>query len=272
MYESYWQLTRKPFDATDDANAYYPSETHQGAMLKLRYAVESRRGAALLCGPSGTGKSLLLQTLRRQLPDSLLPFVHVVFPQMATAELLTHVADELGAPQGVGNRFGTDVAVRRIERFLAENSKHGRHAILAIDEAHLLAETNALETLRLLLNFETQAQPGLTLVLCGQTSLLPVLARTPALDERLTVKTLTRAFSAAETMSYIQHRLTAAGRAEQIFDADAMDAVHQLSLGVPRAINRLCDLALLIGFAEERSVLGADQIEAVHAEMIGVSA
>jgi general secretion pathway protein A len=64
--------------------------------------------------------------------------------------------------------------------------------------------------------------------------------------------------------------LQAAGAAREIFDEGALEAVHQLTLGVPRRINRLCDLALLIGFAEERSVLGREQVEAVAEELVAV--
>ena len=46
--------------------------------------------------------------------------------------------------------------------------------------------------------------------------------------------------------------------------------MHHLSLGVPRRVNRLCDLALLIGFAEERAVIGREQIEAVSDELVAV--
>ena len=44
MYESYWQLDRRPFENTSDPQFYYPGESHQGAMLKLRYAIENRKG------------------------------------------------------------------------------------------------------------------------------------------------------------------------------------------------------------------------------------
>ncbi len=63
MYEAYWQLQQKPFAAQCEAKAYYPTETHQGALLKLRYAIENRRGAALLIGPSGCGKTMLANAL-----------------------------------------------------------------------------------------------------------------------------------------------------------------------------------------------------------------
>src|SRR5262245_58963004 len=96
MYESYWGLNCRPFDSGLDA-FYYPCEAHQGALLKLRYTIENRRGAALLAGPAGAGKTLLVGALQRQLPESVAPFVHLVFPQMPGPQLLIWLAEELGA-------------------------------------------------------------------------------------------------------------------------------------------------------------------------------
>ena len=64
-------------------------------------------------------------------------------------------------------------SVRRIERFLAANAEQGRHAVVAIDEAHLLDGGETFEALRLLLNFEPGGGPALTLLLVGEPSLLP---------------------------------------------------------------------------------------------------
>ncbi len=88
MYESYWQLKQKPFENTADPRFYYPCESHQAALLKLRYAIENRRGGALLVGVSGSGKTLLANMLRQALGEEFSPLVHLVFPQMPTAELL----------------------------------------------------------------------------------------------------------------------------------------------------------------------------------------
>ena len=35
MYESYWQLSQKPFENSADPRFYYPGEAHQAALLKL---------------------------------------------------------------------------------------------------------------------------------------------------------------------------------------------------------------------------------------------
>ena len=286
MYEAYWQLKRKPFEPTSEQQDYYPSETHQGAMLKLRYAVENRRGAALLVGPGGTGKTMLVQTLGRSLPPSFSPLVHLVFPQLSPAELVRYLADELAASRGDAAQQaanangwssawrgdeGLDFTIRRIQHFLAENTRLGRHAVIAIDEAQLLVGGDTLETIRLLLNFESAGQPGLTLLLVGQGSLLPTLARMPGLDERFGVKTLLRPLTQDETASYVQHRLRAAGATRNIFDASALETIHALTHGIPRQINRLCDLALLIGFAEEVQTITGPHVEGVCEELVAVA-
>jgi len=270
MYEAHWRLNRKPFAEWADARDYYPAEAHQAALLKLRYAIENRRGAAVLAGPSGVGKTLVARMLREHLPENIQPIAHVVFPQMPTAELLAYLATELGA--GDATRPSIDSSVQRIQKHLGQNADRGRHAVVIIDEAHLIEGIQTFEALRLLLNFENAAGPHATLILVGQTGLLPALARMPQLDERMAVKCLLKPLQLEETMAYVQHRLAVAGAERTIFEPAATEALHHLSGGAPRQINRLCDLALLVGFAEELKTLGVEQIEAVSRDLVAVSA
>lgn len=271
MYETYWQLDEKPFETGADPRYYYPGPSHQAALLKLRYAVENCRGAALLAGPSGCGKTLIVGLLRQMLAPQYSPLVHLVFPQMSAAELVAYLAAELTGqlPDRPG---GVEESVRRIDRFLAENAGHGRRAVVVVDEAHLCEDAATLEAMRLLLNFQPGGQPGLTLLLSGQTGVLPILERMPQLEERLGVKCLLRAFSAEETAAYVEHRVKVAGGREPIFEPEALTALHQLTHGIPRRINRLCDLALLIGYAEGLRRISAAHLEAVQDELVTVAA
>jgi general secretion pathway protein A len=271
MYEAYWNLERKPFNNSKTADFYYPSEAHQGAALKLRYAIENRRGGAVLTGAAGLGKTMLIKTLFDQMPESYGPLVHIVFPHMPADQLLAYLADELSEPDKTSTARTMDACVRRIESALSENTRADRHAVVVIDEAHVLRDVDTQELLRLLLNFETDGEIDLTLILAGQPSVLAHLERMPGLDERIGVKCLLRPLSADETASYVSHRITAAGASRSLFDDDALRTIHQLSLGVPRRINRLCDLALLIGFAEEQNEIHADHVEAVAQEMVTIA-
>jgi type II secretory pathway predicted ATPase ExeA len=271
MYESYWKLTQRPFENGCDPRFYYPGESHQAAVLKLRYAVENQRGGALLAGPSGSGKTLALLMLRATLGERFTPVVHMVFPQMPAEELLAYLADELTGSVESRQGAGINESVQRIEHFLADNTQAGRHAVVAVDEAHLLDDARTFEAMRLLLNFELAGRPGLTLLLLGQTGILPMLDRMPQLEERLAVKCLLRPLSERETAEYVSHRLKVAGATRPIFEPDALATLHSLTHGIPRRINRLSDLALLIGYAEELHTIPAGQLESISQELIAVA-
>jgi general secretion pathway protein A len=189
MYLHHWKLACRPFDKQDDARFYYPSETHQAALLKLHYAIENRQGSGLLAGMSGLGKSLLIRALFDSLAEVCQPQIHLRFPQLSPASLVSYLAVELTGQPSDGRSM--DVALRCIETFLADSARQGRHPLIVIDEAHLLCGTDTMETLRLLLNYE----PVWTVVLAGQPALLPALQRMPELEERLGVKCLLRRLS-----------------------------------------------------------------------------
>ncbi len=121
------------------------------------------------------------------------------------------------------------------------------------------------------MNFEAEGRPALSLLLSAQPAILPMLERMPQLDERLGVKCLLRPFSLEETAAYATHRLKTAGAKRTIIDSDAFATLHELTGGVARRINRLCDLALLIGYAEERKTLSASHFEAVCQELVTIA-
>ena len=162
-------------------------------------------------------------------------------------------------------------AVRRIERFLAENAGQGKHAVVIVDEAHLIESGHTWEALRLLSNFESDGHPGLTLLVAGQPGLLPILDRMPHLEERFGVKCLLRPLGEQETAEYVHHRLRVAGATRDCFEPEALSTLYHLTQGIPRRINRLCDLALLIGYAEGCSSISGEQLEAVSEELVTVT-
>jgi general secretion pathway protein A len=268
MYQTYWQLEGRPFEHTSDERYYYAAESQRGSLLKLRYVLENRRGAAVLAGESGLGKTLLVQKLLTELDEKFAPRVHLVYPQLPADQLLTYLADHLTG-QHSPLTATIDQSVRQIERLLSSNAAAGKHAIIAIDEAQLLASAQTLEAIRLLMNFEHDGQPVATFLLAGQTGLAVAVRRLPALEERIAVTCVLSRLSAIETGRYIEHRLTAAGAKRAIFEPAAVDVIGQLTHGIPRRINRLCDLALLVGYGEELQKITGPHIESIHQELVG---
>jgi len=108
--------------------------------------------------------------------------------------------------------------------------------------------------------------------LVGQPTLLPMVERHGGFDERIDIKVLLPALSAEETADYVTHRLSVAGASREIFSPDGLAAVHRLTGGVARRINRLCDLALLVGFAGGQHTIDAESLQAIHGELVAVAA
>ncbi len=276
MYEEHWKLSSRPFENRFSSDFYYPSEAHQAALLKLRYAIENRRSVALVCGSSGMGKSMLIHQLRNQMPDFVGPIVHVAFPALASDQLVQYMAGQLSPEYASdSSKSSMSAAILSIENSLAKTIREGKHTVVMVDEAEWLEEQGSLETLRLLLNLsiqEKQGESAFTILLSGQPTLMAQLERHPSLDQRVAVRCLLNRFLVEETNSYIGHRLRCAGGSvDSIFHNDALDAIHGLCEGVPRRINSLCDLALMVGYAQEQSSIKLDLIENVHRELAPIS-
>lgn len=270
MYEAHWNLNCRPFENLLGDSHYYPAETHQAALLKVRYAIENRRAAALLCGPGGMGKTLLVEMLRRSLSEQFTPFASVVFPAMANDQFVRYVVDQVDGFQPENAREpATDLA--RFEQFLRANMEANRHAVIVVDEAQVLEQNNLLEPLRLLLNIAADTAKGeaaFTLLMVGQPTLLSHVERYHALDERLAVKCMLNRLLPEETNAYIQHRIRNSGaEADEIFEASAIERIHALTQGIPRRINRLCDLALMVGYAEDFNRISSDVVDNVHGDL-----
>src|SRR4030095_15250832 len=67
-----------------------------------------------------------------------------------------------------------------------------------------------------------------------------------------------------ETAAYVAARVrVAGGRPDVLFTRDAILAIHEHSLGIPRTVSVLCDNALVNGFAADVKPVGRQIVEEV---------
>jgi type II secretory pathway predicted ATPase ExeA len=288
MYESYWKLTDKPFEDRLTSRFYYPSSTHQTALLKILYAIENRREVVVLCGPSGVGKSLIQDQLRAQLPEFVGPVISLPYPDLDRDQLLAYLAMQL-SDEADHQQTSPALSIRQIENAIRKASLAKKQILLLIEEAEWMEARGGFEALRLLLNLakapvsangtegnaneSSIGQAGLTILMNGQPSLLPQLERQVSFNQRIAARCVLNRFNVEETYSYITHRLRAAGgSADQIFDSAAIDSIHFLTDGVPRRINNLCDMLLMVGYAQESPKIYPTMVEEVHRDLTPVYA
>ncbi len=251
MYASYFGLKQEPFSIAPDPRLLFMSERHREALAHLLYGVGGGGGFVLLTGEIGTGKTTVCQLFLEQVPAHC-NVAYIFNPKLTVSELLQSVCEEFHIALPPQQRAATvKDYLDRLNAFLLREHAAGRSSVLIIDEAQNLS-ADVLEQLRLLTNLETRERKLLQIVLIGQPELRSMLAR-PEL-EQLAQRVIARyhldALSEPETAHYVQHRLEAAGLTQPLpFDRRALRLVHQITRGVPRRINLLCDRALLGAFA-----------------------
>lgn len=271
MYLNYWELARKPFENDFDSDFCYPSQTYQSALLKMLYVVEQGHGAGMMVGGIGCGKSYLISQLSRELPEQFSPIVHMVFPQMTAEELLGYMAVELGVnPRMLEGSPGgrLDKILKQIELHLQQYCIGGQHPVIVIDEAHTIVDPEVLQCLQLIMNHQQHPQRKFSLLLVGENGLLAPVKRLSQLDERISIRCAVGPMTREETKGYIEYRLVVAGREKPIFTPEGTDCIFELSGGVPRRVNRLCDLCLLVGYAENLTQITETEVEAVSDELL----
>ncbi len=248
MYASHFDMKELPFVAEPDARFIVLSGDHHEALATLVYAIDQQEGWALLLGEPGMGKTTLIMALLRELRDRVIPAV-ITNPNLDVMDFYNLVALELGleGPFASKGQF-----IMALSELMQGCRARGRVVMLVVDEAQSLKPA-MLEELRLLGNLDDQTPRVLNIFLVAQPELLRLLKQPESrgLLQRLRRHHVIKPMSPKETAAYIRHRLTVAGGDKAIFDARALATVYQLTRGVPRLVNSLCDDALLLAYTRD---------------------
>lgn len=268
MYEAYWGLKEPPFSLTPDPRFLYMSRGHEDALMMLHYAISRNKGAAMLAGDIGLGKTTVSRKLLELIDPVRQRIVLIVNPILTPTQMLQEILSQLGADSTSRNR---QVLVQELHKTLLAHYERGQQVIVLIDEAHLIRSANTLEELRLLLNCQMNDQFLMTLILLGQNELMPKLAKVPALHQRMAIRHQLKPLDVVETGELVLHRLRVAGYTgeQNPFSPDAVYEMHKYSQGTPRLISQLADNALLQGFARKVKLVDGFLMHAVVGEYSG---
>ena len=268
MYQDHFGISENPFSIIPDPRYLYMSQRHQDALAHLVYGVSESGGFVLLTGEVGTGKTTLCRALMEKTPDNT-DLALILNPKLDEAELMATICDEMRISYPLGT-----TSLKSFFDYLTHHLLHaharGRSPVLLIDEAQNLTPA-VLELIRLLTNLETADKKLLQIILVGQPELNTILARDDMrqTNQRITARYHLEPLGLSETQSYIHHRLKIAGLDEQVLSAAAIKAVYDISGGIPRLINSICDRSLLGAYVEGKMQVDVDIVRRASKEVLG---
>jgi general secretion pathway protein A len=275
-YEPFFGLNEAPFSLAPDPRFLFASSSHSAALAQVAYALERREPLVVITGEIGTGKTLLCRTVLQQLRRKT--FLSVINdPLLERDDLLKELLQDFGAISKDRTKLreaSRHELIQTLQAFLRSLAPIQAHAVVIIDEAQHL-QPDVLEQIRLLSNIDDERGTLLQIILVGQTDLESLLSRPELrqLQQRVSRRFRLEPLTRDEVKEYIEHRLALArdGKLRQQlpgatelareladwtttnagieFTSDAIHAVSELSAGLPRVINLLCDRSLEEAYA-----------------------
>lgn len=252
MYQRFYNLNELPFSNELDLRFQYLSESYQECLSRLIYGLHQGKGFVLLTGNSGSGKTYLIHIFLKKLVD--VKHVALVSGQNLSAfELLRAICRNLNL-SGSGTK---EELILRLNQFLVCRREDNEKVLIIIDDAHHL-KSEVLEEIRLLSNFETGSHKLISIFLVGRNQLRDTLNLTSLrqLKQRISVDARVDGFSLVHTRNYIRQRLDVVAFGDsELFSESAVRKLYELSGGVPGMINRMCDMAMMLGYFQNQKVI-----------------
>jgi len=268
VYREFFGLTGKPFQLSPDARFFFPSTEHKRALSFLQYGLSHGDGFIVITGDVGTGKTTLVQALLGELDPKEAVVANVVTTQLGEDDLLAFVAAQFGVRVASPSKASL---LRDLEQFFRHRLREGKRVLLIVDEAQNLPP-RSVEELRMLSNFNENGSPLLQVFLLGQEEFRNTLL-SPSFEQlrqRVIATCHLNPLSAAETKTYIEHRLgRVAWQNDPSISDDAHASIFAFTQGVPRRVNNLCDRLLLFAFLEERHQIDGETVKTVASEIGG---
>jgi len=268
---SYYKILgfeREPFSTSPDPDFFYMSKEHETALTNTLIELNLRRGLNVILGEIGTGKTTLSRKLVQELGKrEKFAFQIILNPAFENEkQFMRYLANAFNVQVKTEDRENLLMDMRdSFEKFLLQKTlDEDKTVILIIDEAQKLTE-ESLETLRILLNYETNEFKLIQIVLLGQMELLGKISKMENFYDRINFKFTLYPFALEETKEMINFRIRRAGYKSKInlFLDDAIRQIHSVSGGYPRRIIMLCHKALKQLILKNKYVVDAALVESI---------
>ncbi len=262
--QAHYGFTRMPFGRALAPGMLHRHTSHAEAVARIAWCI-NERALGVLTGEVGAGKTVAVRAALAGLDPSRHTTIYLGNPTVGGRGLYGGIVTALG---GIPRFHKASLIPQTTDLLAAEEHERGRTVVLIMDEAHLLA-TDQLEELRLLTNADMDSHSPFAALLLGQPTLRRriKLGTFAALDQRISLRYAMTGMTDKETKSYLAHHLALAGRSDTLFSDDATALIHQVSRGIPRAVNNLAVQALVAAFATSKAIVDESSARAAVTEV-----
>jgi general secretion pathway protein A len=261
MYQSHWGMHDIPFRVCD-VHRFYESPTHEEALARLLFLVEHHRRLGLLTGPQGSGKTLLLGVAAEQIQKQGGYAVQLNLLGIGQQEFLAQLAGGFGLP--LRHTEHAWVVWRAIVDRIVEYRYERVDTVVLLDNADR-ADPGVVMQVARLAQHDWSPEARFTLILGGQRERLMRLD--PALLELAELRVDLEPWEPSDTAAYVKSSLAQAGCPGPVFDEPALARLHELTHGIPRQVDQLADLALVVGAGQNLDHIDAQIVESVYQEL-----
>lgn len=261
----HWGFTKMPFSKDLAPSMLHAHRSHAEAVARIGWCVDERV-LGVITGEVGAGKTVAIRSALAGIDASRNTVIYLGDPTVGARGLYSTIVSTLGGTP----RFHRASLIPQAKEALAtEENERGRGVVIVLDEAHLL-DGEQLEGIRLLTNAEMDSHSPFACLLVGQPTLRRRirLGSFAALDQRVALRYSMVGMEASETADYVTHHLKIAGRSDTLFSEDALALIHQVSRGLPRAVNNLAVQSLVAAFAENKSIVDESSARAAVTEVM----
>jgi len=254
-------LNSEPFSTSPDPKYFFLSKGHNDCLGRLEIDVRLRRGLSVIMGSVGVGKTTLSRKLVQSFEaDTKYEFYLILDPKFESdLEFLQHLINLFQ----IESKGHSVLECRDIlENFLLQRYiDEDRNVVLIIDEGQNLT-SDYMEALRTLLNFETDKDKLLQLVIFAQKELKDLLSKHKNFQDRISFGTVLQPINQEETKGLIEYRLAQAGYNGEfnLFTIKAIQRIHKYTEGFPRRIISICHLLMIEMISADLNQIGDELV------------
>jgi len=249
---SQFGLKKEPFMKEVPVNEFYSPPHLEDARLRIRSAIKGKT-SAVITGDPGTGKTYVLRAVEKDLEGQPYRFEYLSNSALNRRDFYRQLSFVLGLePKG-----SAEAIFRLISQHIEELATTQKiRPIVCFDEAHMLPET-VLSHLPVLLNYQRDSKPFLSIVLVGLGDLRRTLSRNiqSALSTRLPVRIHLKPFDSDQVAEYIKHRMRMSGADKEIFTEESLLLIAEATGGAMRKIDILARECLIQTFEMKNALI-----------------